>query len=342
MDKLAFYLKEIIGKRSIRDIYDQSGELLVPISTVITYDHIILLEEKGITLKSENVQDLEKDFINHSKIINETVEDVRNIFGEIRETKKIPLNELRESIIPIVYEVSDSKYLLPLLSALQAKDDYTYRHNIAVGAIANLIGKWMGLDQQQLLQLTVAGLLHDVGKMLIPETILNKPGKLTYQEFIIMQKHTIYGYEILKETIGVTHRQALVALQHHERMDGSGYPMGIKGNQIDLFSRIVAVADVFHAMTSRRVYQDQFPFYKVVSEIERSMFDSLDPAISIVFIEKIMSALIGSSILLSDGRAGKIVMVPKNYPTRPLIQVGEEFIDLTIHSDLQIEKINFR
>ncbi|GFZ86842.1 HD family phosphohydrolase [Compostibacillus humi] len=342
MDKLAFYLKEIIGKRSIRDIYDQSGELLVPISTVITYDHIILLEEKGITLKSEDVQDLEKDFINHSKIINETVEDVRNIFGEIRETKKIPLNELRESIIPIVYEVSDSKYLLPLLSALQAKDDYTYRHNIAVGAIANLIGKWMGLDQQQLLQLTVAGLLHDVGKMLIPETILNKPGKLTYQEFIIMQKHTIYGYEILKETIGVTHRQALVALQHHERMDGSGYPMGIKGDKIDLFSRIVAVADVFHAMTSRRVYQDQFPFYKVVSEIERSMFDSLDPAISIVFIEKIMSALIGSSILLSDGRAGKIVMVPKNYPTRPLIQVGEEFIDLTIHSDLQIEKINFR
>src|SRR5690606_31589741 len=306
------------------------------------YDHIILLEEKGITLKSEDVQDLEKDFINHSKIINETVEDVRNIFGEIRETKKIPLNELRESIIPIVYEVSDSKYLLPLLSALQAKDDYTYRHNIAVGAIANLIGKWMGLDQQQLLQLTVAGLLHDVGKMLIPETILNKPGKLTYQEFIIMQKHTIYGYEILKETIGVTHRQALVALQHHERMDGSGYPMGIKGDKIDLFSRIVAVADVFHAMTSRRVYQDQFPFYKVVSEIERSMFDSLDPAISIVFIEKIMSALIGSSILLSDGRAGKIVMVPKNYPTRPLIQVGEEFIDLTIHSDLQIEKINFR
>ena len=200
----------------------------------------------------------------------------------------------------------------------------------------------MGLDQQQLLQLTVAGLLHDVGKMLIPETILNKPGKLTYQEFIIMQKHTIYGYEILKETIGVTHRQALVALQHHERMDGSGYPMGIKGDKIDLFSRIVAVADVFHAMTSRRVYQDQFPFYKVVSEIERSMFDSLDPAISIVFIEKIMSALIGSSILLSDGRAGKIVMVPKNYPTRPLIQVGEEFIDLTIHSDLQIEKINFR
>lgn len=342
MDKLAFYLKEIIGKRSIRDIYDQSGELLVPISTVITYDHIILLEEKGITLKSEDVQDLEKDFINHSKIINETVEDVRNIFGEIRETKKIPLNELRESIIPIVYEVSDSKYLLPLLSALQAKDDYTYRHNIAVGAIANLIGKWMGLDQQQLLQLTVAGLLHDVGKMLIPETILNKPGKLTYQEFIIMQKHTIYGYEILKETIGVTHRQALVALQHHERMDGSGYPMGIKGDKIDLFSRIVAVADVFHAMTSRRVYQDQFPFYKVVSEIERSMFDSLDPVISMLFIEKIMSALIGSSILLSDGRAGKIVMVPKNYPTRPLIQVGEEFIDLTIHSDLQIEKINFR
>src|SRR5690606_28020956 len=94
------------------------------------------------------------------------------------------------------------------------------------------------------------------------------PGKLTDEEYAIMKKHTIYGYEILNDTVGISHRQALVALQHHERMNGSGYPMGIKRDNIDLFSRIVAVADIFHAMTSNRVYRTHSPFYEVLTEME--------------------------------------------------------------------------
>src|SRR5690606_23577733 len=155
----------------------------------------------------------------------------------------------------LIQNVSENTNVLQLFVALQAKDDYTYRHNIAVGALANLIGNWMNLDHQALMQLTTAALLHDVGKVLISESILNKPGKLTDEEYAIMKKHTIYGYEILNDTVGISHRQALVALQHHERMNGSGYPMGIKRDNIDLFSRIVAVADIFHAMTSNRVYR---------------------------------------------------------------------------------------
>jgi len=182
-------------------------------------------------------------------------------------------------------------------------------------------------------------LLHDVGKMLIPEAILNKAGKLTAEEFAMMQKHTVYGYEILKATVGVTHRQALVALQHHERINGSGYPSGIKKDDIDLFSRIVSVADVFHAMTSNRVYQNHFPFYRVLSEMERDMYSGLDPAITMLFIEKTMNALIGDSVLLTDGREGTIITVPKNDPTRPLIQVGDNFVDLSKDLSLQIKQI---
>ena len=174
-------------------------------------------------------------------------------------------------------------------------------------------------DHKDLLQLTAAALLHDVGKMLIPETITNKPGKLTSQEYAIMQKHTVYGYDILKDTVGITHRQALVALQHHERLDGSGYPTGIKEAHIDLFSRIVAVADVFHAMTSNRVYQDHSPFYQVLFQMEKDMFGELDPVVTMLFIEKTMNSLIGFPVLLTDGRSGTIRLVPKRIPTRPLI-----------------------
>src|SRR5690606_40045923 len=119
---------------------------------------------------------------------------------------------------------------------------------------------------------------------------------------------------ILNDTIGISHRQALVALQHHERMNGSGYPMGIKRDNIYLFSRIVAVADIFHAMTSNRVYRTHSPFYEVLTEMEEEMFGELDPEITLVFIEKTMNYLIGCSVLLTDGRIGTIIMVPKNKP----------------------------
>src|SRR5690625_475116 len=210
MNKLDFYLHNIIGNRTKRNIVNESGDLLVPKSTIITYDHVIYLEENGITLKNDDVQNISEDTDQntHSNMIDDTVDQVRNIFDDIRKTKKIPVVYLREHVNPMIHAASDSKHLLQLFSALQAKDDYTYRHNIAVGAIANLIGKWMNLDYQELLQLTTAALLHDVGKMMIPESILNKPGKLNSEEYAIMKKHTIYGYDLLKETVGITHRQA--------------------------------------------------------------------------------------------------------------------------------------
>ncbi|MGN7479058.1 HD-GYP domain-containing protein [Solibacillus silvestris] len=343
MDKLSFYIQKVIGKRNRKDIYSHTGDLLIPVSTIITYDHIILLEENGIILNgdevTDNVSDFQSDFTQHHKMIDETVKQVSEIFGEIRITKKIPLAQLRKEAIPTILAASDSKYLLPLFAALQAKDDYTYRHNIAVAALSNLIGNWMKLGKQELLQLTTAALLHDVGKMFIPEEILNKPGKFTTEEFNTMKKHTIYGYEILKGTIGINHRQALVALQHHERMDGSGYPLGIRKENIDLFSRIVSVADVFHAMTSNRVYRNHSPFYEVLSEMGRNMFSTLDPVITKLFIEKTMNSLIGYSVLLTDGRVGRILLIHRNDPTRPLIQLGNEFLDMSKDLSICIEQI---
>jgi HD-GYP domain-containing protein (c-di-GMP phosphodiesterase class II) len=343
MNKPDVNFRNVIGKRINRDIFSDSGILLIPNSSIITYDHAKILEKHNIVLTSQDISPVgpytKMKYDQLDKMIDETVWQGRLLFEEVRETKKIPIAELRQDVIPVIHEAARSEHLFDLFASLQAKDDYTYRHNIAVGVIANLIGTWMRLGQQELLQLTTAAFLHDIGKMLIPQDIINKPGKLTEEEYAVMKTHTVLGYELMKETFGITHRQALVALQHHERMDGSGYPFGLTKNRIDLFSRIVSVADIFHAMTSKRAYRNPSPFYEVLFQIEKDTFGVLDPAITRLFIEKIMNYLIGKTVLLTDGREGTILMVQAHDLTHPLIQVGNEFIDLSKDFSVHIKYI---
>lgn len=332
---------QLLGKRVKRNIFNVDGTLLINIETILTQEHLHALRNHGVELTTEDVYQNEGTNykVPFSAVMEETVSESVNIFQEVRNTRRIPLAEIRQNIIPAIYDAVHEEHFLTLFSSLQAKDDYTYRHNIAVGVLATLLGSWLGLAKQDLLQLTTAGVLHDVGKMLIPDKILNKPGKLTAEEFEEMKKHTIYGYELIKKTPGTNNRQALVALQHHERMDGSGYPLGLTKDKIDLFSRIVSVVDVFHAMTSKRVYRDPSPFYEILISMENDAFGVLDAKITKLFIEKIMNYLSGNTVLLTDGREGRIIMIHPHEPTRPLIQVGNQFIDLRADSSVRMEKI---
>lgn len=330
-----------VGKKIGRDIFSANGVLLVPAHTVLTDEQISILENHGIWLAEEDflAENDDAESRETKKIIDEAVLQVSHLFDEVRETKKVPMEEFRKEVIPVLEEATQTRSLFGLIKALQTKDDYTYRHNLAVGAFSGLLGNWLGLDRRQQRELTAAAFLHDVGKMLVPQEILNKSGPLTDEEYEVMKSHTTKGYEILKETAGITHRQALVALQHHERMDGSGYPQGLTGDKIDYFSRIVSVADVFHAMTSQRVYRNPSPFYEVLSQMESDAFGVLDPAICKLFIGKIMSTLIGRSVVLTDGSTGTIVMIHMQEPMRPLVRVGERFINLSENRTLQILQI---
>ncbi|MDU7476675.1 MAG: HD-GYP domain-containing protein [Paenibacillus macerans] len=332
-----------IGRKVNKDIFSEAGALLLSESMVITQEHLATLENRGIILTEDDLAAeifaLEDLASPQAKIVDDAVQYVNEIFNEVRETKKVPLAEIRKSVIPAIHEMTQATQLIRLFAALQAKDDYTYRHNIAVGTMSNLLGGWMGLDHRDLLQLTAAAFLHDIGKTLIPDEILNKPGALTAEEFAIMKNHTVFGYEILKDTVGVNHRQALVALQHHERMDGSGYPLGITAEKIDLFSRIVAVVDIFHAMTSKRVYRDPAPFNEVLDQMEKDAFGPLDPSITKMFVEKMMHSLIGSPVVLTDDRKGIVVMLNPHDLTHPLIRTEDGYVDLSKDLSVHIKRI---
>lgn len=343
MENMNLPSEAFLGRKVNRDIFNDNGTLLMSEFTVISQEHIDILHKQGIVLTVEDVAaepaNPGKDSGSTEKIIDETVLQATELFNGIRETKQVPLAELRKHVIPMIHEVAQTSQLISLFSNLQAKDDYTYRHNIAVGVMSNLLGTWMGLERQELLQLTTAALLHDAGKMLVPDEILNKPGKLTDEEYNLMKNHTVFGYDMLKKTVGINYRQALVALQHHERMDGSGYPLGIKRESIDLFSRIVAVADIFHAMTSKRVYRDPAPFHEVLEHMEKESFGVLDPRITQLFVHKMMHSLIGNAVMLSDEREGIILMVNHHDLTHPLIRTEEGFVDLSKDASVSIKRI---
>lgn len=340
---------QVIGKKVVEDVFSTSGILLVPAATTITAEHVALLEKHGIFLTADDVTDAEPSAPpepsasarpSQTQIaLDEAVRQAGALFEGIRGSNNVPVDELRSEVIPMVHEVAVSSGLFDLFSELQAKDDYTYRHNIAVGMISTMIGKWMGLPEQDLMQLTTAGLLHDVGKMQIPEEILSKPGKLTEEEFALMKQHTVFGYELLRNTPGITEQQALVALRHHERLDGSGYPSGLKGDEIDLFSRIVAVADIFHAMSSPRAYRDASAFHEVLYQLSSDAYSALDPAITGLFIQKIMQSMIGQKVQLTNQQQGTVVLVHQHDPLHPLVQIGDAYVDLSKTRTVKIEKI---
>jgi putative nucleotidyltransferase with HDIG domain len=327
---------KMIGLKLNRNIYSCNGTLMLSAFTFLTDEHIRYLIQHNIYLSTDDLEPVE----NRSKaLIESAVSEVKGIFETASRTERISIEKVERDLVPRITELANSPRLFSFLMKLQELDDYTYRHSMAVGIISTLIGKWLGYDEKTLSILSLSACLHDIGKVKIPPQILKKPGKLSFDEYALMKKHTIYGYEMIRNSYKTTSHMAYVALQHHEREDGSGYPFGVKGADLDPLSKIVAVADVFHAMTSKRVYKNAIPFYLVLKQMMDNAFGFFDPIIVTTFMQKIMESLLGCLASLSDGRQGIIVMVHRDSPATPLIRIGNGFVNLRMEPDLHIESI---
>ena len=205
---------------------------------------------------------------------------------------------------------------------MHSSDDSVYVHSLNVSLICRQIGKWIKADDATLDMLTLAGLLHDIGKLKIPTELLNKPGKYTDEEFAQVRLHTQYGYELLKPLPLDAHIK-LAALSHHERCDGTGYPNGLTTNDIDPYARVVAIADVYDAMTTARSYRAPLCAFQVLA-----------------FLNRIAGTYQNHRILLSDGRSANIVMLNDKQLSRPIVQLDDgSCIDLSTAGDLHIQAV---
>jgi HD-GYP domain-containing protein (c-di-GMP phosphodiesterase class II) len=214
-----------------------------------------------------------------------------------------------------------------------------FSHPVNVAFISCAIGKWMNIDRTELINLVCTGLLHDIGKAKIRDSILNKPGTLLAAEMEIMKTHPAIGYKLL-ESLGSLETDILLGvLSHHERQDGSGYPNGLKGKQISIFARIVAVADVFSAITSTKAYKMKTSFFKAVEEIQENSFGYLDPQICQIFMNHILNYYCGSQVRLSNELVGVIVYINPTEKTKPVVRCENSFFNLTKERHLEIVDI---
>ncbi len=261
------------------------------------------------------------------------------------------LNEFVKKQEPLEYEqlLSSTKSLfekhsttfgvLDMMHNMREIDDSTYAHSMNVSLISRVMGEWLNLSKEDLDILSLCGLLHDIGKSEVSNKIIEKPGKLTDLEFQEIQNHPRLGYELLKNE-PINDHIKMAALMHHERCDGTGYPLGLTKEQIDPFAMIVSIADVYDAMTSDRCYRPGICPFDVIAEFQRNGLSAFHPQFVLIFLDRIANTYVNSDVLLNDGTTGKIVLIHTQELTRPLIQTSkDQFIDLTEHLDLYIKAI---
>lgn len=204
------------------------------------------------------------------------------------------------------------------IEALKVSDEYTFKHCVDVATMSMVIGRRYGLSDAQLHQLGISGLLHDVGKSKIPNEVLNKAGKLTDEEFNIMRQHTKLGYDILKEKKGVSEEIALGVLQHHEKINGRGYPYGLMGDEITLYAKIISVADIYDALVTERPYKKPMSKRDAV-EMIMALTEELDITALKSFLESVILYPVGCEVKLSNGEHAQVVENNEGYILRPKV-----------------------
>lgn len=237
----------------------------------------------------------------------------------------------------IMEECAGMEFVTTDLSALASYDSSTYMHSVSVAKYCAVLGVRLGMKEERLKNLTAAALLHDIGKTLVPQQIVNKPGKLTESEWETMQMHTVFGYEILKQNTSVPSAVRMAVYEHHENQDGSGYPRGLLGDDIYLPAMVIHICDVYDAMISRRAYKEPVPAGEVVEYMLSGCSTLFKEEIVTEFLKSLVIFPKGTLVRLSDKGAAIVVENNSGYPLRPRIRrMTGEYVDLLKDNSLTI------
>ncbi|MCR5216975.1 MAG: HD domain-containing protein [Lachnospiraceae bacterium] len=349
------------GQIVAEDVFSVTGQLIVPAGTRLDEDTVhkiqmynvsmvqvsdgeftptpaVMMEEPHETYSQRIKKSLEFQQFKAAYLKN--IEEFHGVINEIVE-KNLPMNPkdlLAKTAYLLDTSSSSTLHVFDMLQNMREYDDTTYTHCINVAMINRVFGIWLGMSQSDVESLTLAGLLHDIGKLATPDYILNKPARLTEEEYALVKDHATAGYNYLKNQ-AIDPRVKEAVLFHHERGDGSGYPYGLTQDQIPEFAKITAIADVYDAMTAKRVYREPICPFVALRYIEQDGFVKYDPKYLMTFMRNVVSTYINMTVQLSNGQIGDVIMINQHAPSRPLVKIGKTFIDLSTRRDLDIERI---
>lgn len=357
--KRLYTLQLVPGMTTAENVLSFNQQLIIPKNTVLTDKLITKLELYGILTiyvedtvpTAENVTVAPKEpsyadrvkssadfqqFKQNYALNLDTFRDVIN--NMVDKNIKLDADTLLQNSLDMISNEKGQVGVLDMLHNMHEYDDSTFSHCMNVALICNVFANWLKMDNSEVTLATACGLFHDIGKLLISHDILAKPGKLTAEEYAQIQKHPVSGYQMLLSQ-DVDDHVRYAALMHHERCDGTGYPMHLSGNQLDKYARIVAIADVYDAMTATRVYRGPMCPFRVIEIFETEGFQKYDVEFLLTFLENVVNTYIQNRCKLSDGREGDIIYINKDKLSRPIVQCGTEYVNLMEHPELNIAEL---
>ena len=313
------------GDRVGRTIYNSNGEALLYRGVILTPHYI----KRLIKLKIPVVY-LDDCFLPYSEtedvISPETrqvaLAHIKNLMLDCKKHGRLLVKRqvLRGVVNRITRELLNRSSLMHNLVDIRTQDDYTFAHSLNVCVLALITGITLGYSNQQLAILGEGALLHDLGKIKIPDTILNKPDKLTEDEFAIIKTHPTYSYELIRK-VDEMDQAALIALQHHESYDGSGYPLGIKGDEFQEFAQIVAIADKFDALTAERIYRKAFLPHEAYEMCAACGNFIVDNKVVLAFLQNIAAYPAGQLVRLNNGYVAVVLGTAKGQSMFPRVRL---------------------
>ena len=357
-DKQYFNVKDLIpGMVIAEDVYDSMHHLIVPENTQITDSLIlrldfysiknVLIANPDMPLAPDNTPQSYSQRIKASAEYKEfkqnyfsTADIAKDALNSIvtKNASEESITQLFNSTDQLLHSGNTSIHIFDMLHNLREIDDTTFSHSINVALISAVIGRWMKFPEENIQMLMTCGLFHDVGKLLSPQELLTKPEKLTPEEYDVLKTHAVKGYQLLNE-MNLDDRILKVAMAHHERCDGSGYPLKLHSPQINAYAKIVAIADVYDAMTSARVYRGPVCPFKVISVFEKEGFALYDPVYLLPFLSNVVNTYLNNRVLLSNNKKGEVILINTRSLSRPVVKCGDEYINLSKHWDITIEAL---
>uniref|UniRef100_UPI0030840B6D HD-GYP domain-containing protein n=1 Tax=Desulforadius tongensis TaxID=1216062 RepID=UPI0030840B6D len=316
------------GMKLAKSIYDSNGRVLLNKGVVLNENYVQKLKELSIPavyIDDGLVPELKIDDVIAEETRLNAVCNVKKIFNKDVENniaKNIIVHpEVFKSVNEIIEDLLSNSDIMVNLNDIRSTDDYVFGHSVNVCVLALITGIALGYERKRLYNLAVGAMLHDIGKIKVPKEILNKPGKLTADEFEIIKKHSQWGFEILKSNPNISITSRVAAYQHHERFNGQGYPQGLSGNEIHEFAQIVGLVDMYDAITANRVYRKAFPPHEAFEMIAGSGDYLFKYDIVKAFLDHVAAYPAGTFVQMNTGEIAVVMGTDKGMSLRPRLKI---------------------